>query len=121
MEIKRFPAHPTAIAPLQEWIRSRVSAPPRFVRRIELVAEEAALNLIQHGVLAEVEVRLYAKGAEWVLELRDGGIPFDPRQTVERTEEVGGWGLRLMQGLANGMEYRREGEQNILTLTFRDR
>lgn len=119
MEIKRFVAHPTSIAPLQEWIRTRLtSLPQKLTRRIELVAEEATLNLIQHGVLAEIEVRLYPQASAWVLELRDGGIPFDPRQTLPVNRDIGGWGLKLMQGFTSGMDYRREGDQNILTLTF---
>ena len=56
-------------------------------------------------------------------EIRDWGIPFDPRETKDpdiqdmvNQGQTGGLGIFISRQLMNGFEYRREDNQNILIM-----
>ncbi len=92
--------------------------------RVELVVEEAVMNLIRHGQPREAAVTLAAGDGRARLVLRDDGPDFDPlaapapalggaREGVE-----GGFGLHLIRRNADTALYAREGGHNILRLGF---
>ena len=59
------------------------------------------------------------------LEIRDAGAPFDPLTEGQRAElgadidhaRVGGLGVHLITQLTDTQSYRREDNQNVLTVT----
>ena len=58
-----------------------------------------------------------------LVEISDDGIPFDPRESKEpsldnmlASGEKGGFGIFLARKLMDGFEYKRENDQNILTI-----
>ncbi|MDR2780507.1 MAG: ATP-binding protein, partial [Synergistaceae bacterium] len=60
------------------------------------------------------------------LEFVDGGVPFDPltREDPDITlgaeeRELGGLGLFMVKRLMDVVEYRREGEKNVLRMSKR--
>jgi serine/threonine-protein kinase RsbW len=60
------------------------------------------------------------------IEIRDEGMPFDPTSREEPDIEqdcaarnIGGLGIYLVRRMANGMHYRREKNQNILSVLFK--
>lgn len=94
---------------------------------IRLMAEEALTNVIKYGyrgdarppVLAEARVSIEAEGV--VLEIRDSGAAFDPLSRPSPDVDAppqreGGLGICLLRSLADEARYRREGDQNVLSL-----
>jgi serine/threonine-protein kinase RsbW len=95
---------------------------------VDLVVEEAAVNVISHAypdATGVLEVTCRADGKEFVIEIIDEGVPFDPTSADdpvttlpldERT--VGGLGLLLIRRSCDGLSWRRESGRNILTCRF---
>ncbi len=96
------------------------------VYKVELSLVEMCTNIIRYaypGARGEISVRTWHEDARLYLELRDSGIAFDPR-TVKKPsmremlsgERMGGLGIFLARRLMDGFDYRREDDQNILTM-----
>lgn len=98
------------------------------VKRIALVLEEATLNIIHHAYGEQGgKLELCCTPVQEGLEIRivDEGPPFNPLEapgaevvTDLASQRIGGMGIPLIRGLTDGLRYRREGEQNVLTLFF---
>ncbi len=96
------------------------------IRKIELAAEEALVNIFQYGYREGpglVEMICKADGSRFILEITDSGIPFDltampdPDITAGIQErETGRLGIFLIKKVMDEVRYRRENDQNILTL-----
>ena len=96
--------------------------------RVELVMEEAAVNVIQHAYGGEsgpldVCCTLTPQGLQ--ISLADQGPPFNPLDAPAvdlsadlTSRKIGGLGIHFMRNLADELDYRREGEQNLLILHF---
>ena len=120
-----------SLAGIREFILSSTegSALDRRDRfRLMMAVDEAATNIIMYSgsVGIKIECRVYRDRA--VVLLRDRGVAFDPLEApapeVDRPleeREVGGLGIFFVRNLTDGAEYRREGDENLLTLTVRHR
>jgi serine phosphatase RsbU (regulator of sigma subunit)/anti-sigma regulatory factor (Ser/Thr protein kinase) len=99
-------------------------------KEIQLAVEEAVVNIVRHAYPrgpGEVELR-WLKGvdpARVTIEIEDSGVPFDLRsapapnlQAGLEEREVGGLGVFFIGHMADEAASRREGEKNILSLTF---
>jgi len=60
---------------------------------------------------------------KFFLEIRDNGIPFDPREAkkpdineILETEQIGGFGILISRQFMDGFDYKREHNQNILIM-----
>jgi anti-sigma regulatory factor (Ser/Thr protein kinase) len=69
-------------------------------------------------------VRVEIVGPTVVATVTDDGRPFDPRDAPAPdleasldTRRVGGLGMHLVRSCMDAIEYRREGDLNVLTLT----
>lgn len=102
--------------------------PARHIQEIELVVEEALVNIINYAYPeqdngdVEVKCGLDDQG-RLLIEIRDKGIPFDvgsysaPDLNVNFSEnKIGGLGIFLIRKMADKVHYRRDGEENVLTL-----
>lgn len=97
------------------------------VRKLELVASEACVNVIEHayGGLPSnpIDLSLAIDDESLVLEIRDVGSKIDlanyePPDLSEPHE--GGYGIYIMRSLMDRVEYDTSGEQGTtLTLTKR--
>jgi anti-sigma regulatory factor (Ser/Thr protein kinase) len=72
----------------------------------------------------EIAVKVWYEKGNFFLEIRDSGVPFDPRQVKRPTleemvnrDEMGGLGIFLARKLMDRFSYRREDDQNILTMS----
>jgi anti-sigma regulatory factor (Ser/Thr protein kinase) len=72
----------------------------------------------------EISIETWAEENKIFLAVKDRGIPFDPTTIkMPSIKEIitnagrGGLGIFLAQKLMNGFHYRREDDQNILTLS----
>jgi len=97
------------------------------MRDLKLGLEEIFTNIISYGYTDnrehEIKVRLSAQPGEINAEVEDDGQPFNPLETpapdtTQRLEErtVGGLGIHLVRKLMDGLEYRRQGDKNLLIL-----
>lgn len=101
------------------------------IRKIELAAEEAIVNICRYAYPScsgEVEVNCGEDESGSVIEIADSGIPFDchsvPCPDVNANLEnrkMGGLGIYLMTRVMDEVRYRRERDRNILTLIYRPR
>ena len=69
----------------------------------------------------EIVVRLVREGGEVVAEVEDEGRPFDPLQAGApdlaaplEQRPVGGLGIHLARQMTDRLEYRRQGDHNVL-------
>ncbi|MDD4240764.1 MAG: ATP-binding protein [Smithellaceae bacterium] len=135
MLVKQMPARVESLHELLTFIR--VEAKKRgfsesALGRIELVAEEALVNVFVHGYAdgqGDVEVRcLVSDDPALTIEIHDRGVSFDPLSLADpdvhadlTKRKIGGMGVFLIRKMTDAVAYRREGNTNILTMTFRNR
>lgn len=106
---------------------STAGLPAKRVAEIELVVEEALVNICHYayrGKVGNVEVRCNRDGTrQFHIEIIDAGEPFniltlpppDPTATLDQ-RPVGGLGGLLIRSLVDNVGYRREDSRNILQL-----
>lgn len=128
----RFPAKPESLEKIIEAISGFAETegfPRDKIGEIELVMEEVLVNISNYAYpecAGEVEIRFQLKkDASLILEILDHGIPFDPFSLSEPSispdlsdRKVGGLGVFFIREVADSIAYRRDGEVNVLTLTF---
>jgi len=99
------------------------------INEIELATEEALVNIFNYAYKErEGEAEIICKldnNKKFILEIVDSGVPFnvlsvkDPDITADISErQIGGLGVFLMKKLTESVQYRYEGDKNILTLIF---
>jgi anti-sigma regulatory factor (Ser/Thr protein kinase) len=96
---------------------------------LELCLEEAAANIITHGVPTDhIWVSIARVPPYLVARLEDDGTPFDPTAVPARAAplslelaQLGGLGIPLIRKLTTDMRYERVGGRNRLTLEFTPR
>lgn len=111
---------------------AELALPPRLTHQLQLVAEEAFVNLAQHGAGATgagagtVTLTLRAQGDRCVLLVQDDGPPFDPTrlppadvQASLSERQPGGLGVHLIRALMDEVRYTSGGSLNTLTLVKR--
>ena len=92
---------------------------------VMLVAEELVANIDKYGDLpaqAGIELAVQRSPVAVILEVRDGGKPFDPLAEGARASlgadidsaDIGGLGVHLITQLTDGQHYRREGGSIVL-------
>lgn len=135
MRIKKMPAKLSHLHELLAFIADmagKTGLAPETVNRIELVAEEALVNIIRHAYPSssgDIEVYLsVSEGPALIVEVRDSGLAFDPRRQPEPDvgagldeRRPGGLGVLMMRKMTDRLAWRRDRDQNILTMTFFDR
>jgi len=113
---------------LMGWVETLTTPLPLPVSQIQLVLEEAFVNIVHYaygGKGGKVTVAFHEKSGEQIsFEIRDSGPPFDPTKPSERVDRTsslerrreGGLGLILMKKFMSEIHYRRENNENVLTL-----
>ena len=103
--------------------------PDDVVFRVMVALDEVVTNIVRHGFDSEgghdILLGITADGGFVTAVVEDDGPPFDLRTVAPADVDapielrpIGGLGVHLVRSLAHGLEYRRERERNILTLTF---
>jgi anti-sigma regulatory factor (Ser/Thr protein kinase) len=109
-----------------DFINERLeNCPPKIKNQIGIVVDEIFSNIARHAYNPEVgaaTVRISLDN-EITIEFKDSGIAYDPLSAEDpditlsaREREIGGLGLLMVKKLMNSVEYRREGNNNILTI-----
>ena len=94
--------------------------------KIELSLLEVCVNIILYAYPLEkgdILLKAWRQEEKMFLEIRDRGIPFDPRKMKEpnieeiiRQERKGGWGVFISRTFMDVFDYKREGNQNVLVI-----
>ncbi|NIM58674.1 MAG: hypothetical protein GTO16_06990 [Candidatus Aminicenantes bacterium] len=94
--------------------------------KIELALLEICVNIIRYAYpnnKGEIFLKIWLDEGKMYLEIRDWGVPFDPRGLEEpnireiiKSEKKGGLGVFLSRKLMDGFDYKREKDQNVLTI-----
>ncbi len=135
MLMKKMPARVESLHELLTFIRTEAKKKgfsEETLNRIELVAEEALVNVFVHGYAesaGQVEVRCpVSKDPALTIEIHDKGIAFNPLSLADPDVEVdlskrkiGGMGVFFIRKMTDAVTYRREGDSNILSMTFLNR
>ncbi len=96
-------------------------APYRSGYAVNLAIEELVVNVIRYAYLDDdehtIDIGLGVIGDQIILEIKDSGRPFDPRDAPPRdldveNPDVGGLGLTLVLDLVDSLSYQREDESN---------
>lgn len=95
--------------------------------KIELSLYEICVNIILYAYperRGALEIRFWAEANRFHIEVRDRGVPFDPRSLAPpdireniRTRKKGGLGVYLVRTLMDGFAYKRDKGVNILTVS----
>lgn len=107
--------------------------PPERVNEVELVVEEALVNIIRHAYpdnRGSIDLKCDSIGNHGLaISIEDEGIPFDlllhPDPDLSSdipSRKVGGLGVFLIKKMADDVRYVRNGMTNVLTLvTYPDK
>jgi anti-sigma regulatory factor (Ser/Thr protein kinase) len=97
------------------------------IYKIELSLVEMCTNIMRYAYprkKGEIVISAWYEKGDFSLEIRDSGVAFDPRQVKRPTleeminrDEMGGLGIFLARKLMDRFSYRREDDQNILTMS----
>ena len=126
----RFPADLAQILPALLWIRgelSNLSLDKSTLNKIELVSEEALVNIVEHayqGLSGDIELVVSSSPKQIEIVIKDQGPPFDPLNapidfdpTLPLEErKLGGLGIPMIRKFMDQVLYKRENNQNVLTL-----
>ncbi len=93
---------------------------------IELSLLEMCINIVRYAYpqgKGDIRLKVWLSEGKVFFEIRDKGIPFDPRKVEPPDVEnmategrAGGLGIFLSRTLMDGFDYRREGDENVLTM-----
>ena len=94
--------------------------------KIELALLEICVNIIRYAYPqsnGEIMIKTWQNEDRIFLEIRDQGVPFDPRELkppdiddIIKNQRKGGMGVFLSRTLMDGFDYKRENNQNVLTI-----
>ena len=99
--------------------------------KLELALHEIFVNVVMHAYPkgeGAVAIRIRCDGVAFYIEIRDRGIPFNPEDIppidLEKKIQLGtrgGLGIYLFKTLMDEYSYRRDGDENVLTICKRMR
>lgn len=102
----------------------------KTIYSLQLAADEAASNIIEHAYEGITTAKLYMtcdmKGDEIIITMRDTGKSFNPTAVREPNlsadlseRQIGGLGVYLMRKLMDTVHYESSKSGNLLTMTKR--
>jgi len=99
---------------------------------VQMTVEELVTNIdkaspVEKAGQVVVRITLEARDNLLTMQITDNGRPFDPLEEapapdLEKPLEdrpIGGLGVHLVRTCSESVEYRRDGEHNIVTVRFR--
>lgn len=127
------PARREAFAALSAWLEARLAPlnpSPKARRQLLVAADEILTNVASYAyppdAPGELQVTLRHADGTLSLTFADRGTPYDPltapppdlsRPLAKRAP--GGLGLFIVRKTMDAVDYRRDGDRNVLTLTKR--
>lgn len=91
--------------------------------KVRLCVEEVEENILCYSGSTWVEVDTSIDNGQLIIGFRDGGVAFDPLAKEDpditaslEDRQIGGLGIFLCKQMMDLVEYKREGEDNVLTM-----
>ena len=118
---------PSVTSTLDGWLEE-ISCPMKAQMQLDVAVDELFSNISSYAYSpgqGNATIRMNFNEADRMISVTftDQGIPFnplekkDPDTTLSAAErEVGGLGIFLVKKTMDGMEYKREGNKNIVTI-----
>lgn len=126
-----FEAKLSSLHAMVEFVRKQTSGaklPLKEKRQVEIALEEALVNIIRYaypkpGGKIELDVCMIP-GKIIEIQIKDYGMPFNPveketaidKDAPLEKREVGGLGICFMKEFIDAIDYKRDGNTNVLTL-----
>jgi serine/threonine-protein kinase RsbW len=96
--------------------------------KIELALHEICVNIALYaypeGREGDLAIRIWRDDGTLFMEIRDRGVPFDPVKKPNpdvmarfRSGKRGGLGVFFFRTMMDGLSYKRDGDENILTIS----
>jgi serine/threonine-protein kinase RsbW len=96
--------------------------------KIELALHEICINIALYaypeGRAGDLAIRIWRDKRTLFMEIRDRGVPFDPVKKPNpdvmarfRSGKRGGLGVFFFRTMMDGLSYKRDGDENILTIS----
>lgn len=126
-----FRRGPRLVSTVQAWLQQALAPqglPDSVLGELSLVVEELVSNVDKYAGLpdnASIQLSVQADTSAVQLELRDGGLAFNPLRDAQKAAlgapiadtEIGSLGIHLITALTDRQSYRREGGYNIMQVT----
>ena len=118
---------PTVISELDRWLEE-ISCPMKVQMQIDVAVDELFSNISSYAYSpgkGSTTIRMNYNETDRMISVTfiDQGIPFNPLERKDpdtslsaADREVGGLGIFLVKKTMDSMEYKREGNTNILTI-----
>jgi serine/threonine-protein kinase RsbW len=133
METLRLPAKMESLEGLRGFALDQaehLGFPRELLFKVDLIVEELIANIIHYaypGEPGDVEIGCVLEDDSTMrIEIRDQGVFFDPCSRKEpdpdqnfTERDIGGLGIYLVRRMADGLLYRREEDQNVLSVFFK--
>jgi anti-sigma regulatory factor (Ser/Thr protein kinase) len=127
-----LPAAAESIAPFREFVRAgalEAGIVPEELEKLDLILEEILINVARYAYTPEkglVDVGYLADSAGKLrVEVVDSGRVFNPLEVDPpdlsrglQERPIGGLGVFLVRAMVASIDYRRDGNRNILSFTF---
>ncbi|HOP40729.1 MAG TPA: ATP-binding protein [Geobacteraceae bacterium] len=107
---------------------ARAGFSAKRLAEVELVIEEAVVNICKYAYPAEtglIEITCRGDRTSLCVRITDTGVPFDLLAVAEpdlyadiSDRRIGGLGCYLIKTLADEVTSRRDGDRNVLELSF---
>lgn len=129
-----FPANIDSFPQMIEWLEGildEIAFPVKARQQIMICADEIATNIASYAYPSgngsiSVAVTFDATQNELEVVFSDHGVPFDPLRHQPpdtsapiENRDAGGLGILVVQRMMDHVEYRRDGDRNVLTLKKR--
>ena len=129
MELKNDPSEIERMSSAIAEFGARNNLPARSIGNLQLAMEELVVNVINHGFPQggehTIRVDMHSEDRTVVARIEDDGVEFNPMHAKPpdttlgiADRPIGGLGIHLVKTICNKLEYRREGNRNILQVAI---
>ena len=133
--VMRIANNLTELAPLAgivEEFCERNEMPMKLAFNLNLALEEMITNTVSYGYEDKekhtIEVRIMRAGDTFTVELEDDAQAFNPLEAPEsdlgaeiHDRLIGGLGVHLVRSIMDTVNYRRDGDHNLLIMSTKSR
>ncbi len=114
-----------AVNEFAEGIVSKLEVVPKIASKVNIIFDELYTNIVSYSKATLATISYSIENRKLCITFKDNGIAHNPLQnddpdiTLSADErEIGGLGIFMVKKMTESMEYKREGDKNILELVI---